>query len=97
MDDASNEELIAAKTDALRLYRESRRKAIYATLAFLLSCSSVVPFLYGHSLHKYWDVFGKYLVLLSMGLLLPFLYFNATVVNAWIYKRNIENIEDNAD
>jgi hypothetical protein len=97
MDETSNgelNELNAAKVDARRLYKESRRKAIYATLAFLLSCSSVVPFLYGHSLHKYWDAFGKSLVLLSMGLLFPFVIFTGFAVNTWIYKRNVESIQE---
>jgi hypothetical protein len=101
MDETSNqeldEELIAARANALRLYGESRRRAIYATLAFLLSCSSVVPFLYGHFLHKYWDVFGKYLVLLSMGLVVPFVIFTGFAVNTWIYKRNIESIQEDDD
>jgi hypothetical protein len=100
MDENSNQELDpaeeqdAAKAGARRFYRGSCRKAIYSTVAFFLSCCSVIPFLYGHSLHEYWDVLGKYLVMLSMGLLLPFLYFSATVVNAWIYKRNIEDDAD---
>jgi hypothetical protein len=97
MDEPLKEELNAAKTNAISQYRESRRKAIYATLAFLLSCSSVVPFLYGHSLHKYWDAFGKYLVLLSMGLLLPFVISTGFAVNTWIYKRNVESIQEDDD
>jgi hypothetical protein len=97
MDENSNDESNDAKVNARRLYRTSYRKAIYATLAFFLSCCSVVPFLYGHRLHVYWDVFGKYLVLLSMALLLPCVIFNGIAVNTWIYKRNMESIQEDDD
>jgi hypothetical protein len=97
MGENSSYELNDAKLDARRLYRNSRRKATYATLAFLLSCCSVVPFLNGHRLHAYWEVFGKYLVLLSMALLLPFVIFNGIAVSTWIYKRNVESIREDDD
>src|ERR1700730_9809321 len=62
--------------------------------AFLLSCASVYPFLFGHSLHVYWESFGKYLVILSMGLVLPFLYFRSTTWMAWIWLRELEKDRD---
>ncbi len=43
----------------------------------------VVPFLAGHSLHSHWDSFGKYLVLLSMTLLLIATYCAALWWIAW--------------
>jgi hypothetical protein len=49
-----------------------RKRSIYSTVALLLSCASVYPFLKGHPLHEHWESFGKYLVLLSMALWVAF-------------------------
>ena len=67
-----------------------RSRFLSSGVVFLLSCASVYPFLYGHSLHSYWESFGKYLVLLSMGLLLPFVYCGATTWMAWMWLRDLE-------
>jgi|GEM_PF-4159914 hypothetical protein len=45
--------------------------ALYSTAAFFVSCASVWPFFTGYPLHKYWAGLGRYLLLLSMVLLLP--------------------------
>jgi len=67
-DDGLNEELpsIADKKKYTRLWR---KRTLYSGTALFLSSASVYPFLAGHSLHGHWDSIGKYLVLMSMGLL----------------------------
>jgi len=71
-DDGLNEELpsIADKKKYTRLWR---KRTLYSGTALFLSSASVYPFLAGHSLHGHWDSIGKYLVLMSMGLLFVFL------------------------
>jgi hypothetical protein len=90
----NEEEIAAAKEDARKLLRLRTKSAIYATGAFFLSCASVVPFLYGHPLHSYWEPIGKYLVLLSMGLLVPFGILAGIAINTWFYAREVEKIEE---
>jgi hypothetical protein len=68
-------EVIENARDGLRLWK---KRFGVSGLALFLSCASVCPFLFGHSLNAHWDSFGKYLVMLSMGLLLPFVVCGAT-------------------
>jgi hypothetical protein len=72
--------------DRLRLWK---RRAAYSALAFFLSCASVVPFLEGHSLRAYWHL-GKNLVLLSMGMLIPFVFCTTVVFGAYSCLRDLE-------
>ena len=60
--------------------KKLNREAIWAGAVLLLDILCVVPFLYGHSLHRYWEAIGKYLLLLAMAL---FLWFVLRVGNAW--------------
>jgi hypothetical protein len=85
----SEEELVEARQSARQLLRHRRKQAVYATAAFFLSCASVSPFLEGHSLES----FGKYLVLLSMGLLLVFIFYVGRAFNAWLFVRDVEKID----
>lgn len=57
-----------------------------------MSCAAVYPFLKGHVLHSHWQSFGKYLVLLSMFLLLPFVICTGIAINARMYRRNINKL-----
>jgi hypothetical protein len=88
----SKEELAGARQDAEEYLRVWKGRAFYATAAFFLSCASVYPFLYGHSLHAYWESFGKYLVLLSMGLLLPFVVCVGITINSWFLLRSVRKL-----
>lgn len=45
---------------------------MWAGAALLLDILCIGPFLYGHSLHHYWEMIGKYLLMLAVGLLLWF-------------------------
>jgi len=87
------EELMEMRQSAEQLLRLRRRQAVYATAAFFLSCASVTPFLEGHSLHTHWESFGKYLVLLSMGLLLVFIFYVGRAYNAWLFVRDVGKID----
>jgi len=86
----SKEERAGAKQDAVEYLSLWRKRALYSTAAFFLSCASVAPFLEGHSLHAYWESFGKYLVLLSMGLLLPFVICVGIAINSWFFLRALK-------
>jgi hypothetical protein len=85
--------LKAAKADAQLLVKLWDSRARYATVAFVLSCAAVYPFLAGHVLHGYWNSFGKYLVLLSMALLVPFVACVGVAINTRLYRRNLSKIE----
>jgi hypothetical protein len=66
-----------------------KRRSIYSGIALFLSCASVSPFLYGHPLHAYWNSFGKYLILLSMGLLVAFVNCVGFLWSAWAALRDV--------
>lgn len=91
---ASKEEIEQAKQDARRYLWVRTKRAIYAAVVFFLSCASVVPFLYGHPLHTYWESFGKYLLLVSMGVLIPFVALAGSAINAWFFVREVEKTEE---
>jgi hypothetical protein len=86
----SEEELAVARHDASKLLRLWKKRAVFSTAALFLSCASVSPFLYGHPLHAHWNSFGKYLVLLSMALLIPCVVCVGVAINSWSYLRNLE-------
>lgn len=89
----TNESVEAARQQAQRLVSQWDKRALGAGAAFVLSCAAVYPFLKGHGLHSHWELFGKYLVLLSMFLLLPFIICTGIAINSRIYRRNIGKIE----
>jgi hypothetical protein len=95
MNDTSEtkEEVAAAQQSARQQLRVWKKRALYAGGALLLSCASVTPFLAGHPLHSHWESFGKYLILLSMALLLPFVLCTGVAINSWVYLHNLEKIE----
>jgi hypothetical protein len=84
------EELPELKRDAKERLRLWANRLIISGLAFVLSCSAVVPFLYGHSLHEHWDPFGKYLLFLPLVLLPPFIGCAILTFIAWIFLRSWE-------
>jgi len=84
-----DEELGEVRQHANRHIDLWKKRTIYSGIAFFLSCASVDPFLYGHSLHVHWESFGKYLVLLAMGLLVVFVYCAALWYDAWMALRDV--------
>jgi len=81
----SRKELAGARRDAEKDLRLWRRRALYSTVVLALSCGAAYPFLYGHSLYVYWDSFGKYLVILSTVLFIPFVICVGIATNAWFF------------
>jgi hypothetical protein len=88
-DEDSVEDIEEAKEIARERLRVWRNRAIYSAVAFFLSCVSVIPFLEGYRLHTYWR-FGKNLVLLSMGLLIPFVFCTVVLFGAYSCLRDLE-------
>jgi hypothetical protein len=88
----TKESVDAAIQQAQRLVSLWDRRALYAGAAFVLSCAAVYPFLKGHVLHNHWESFGKYLVLVSMFLLIPFIICAGIAINSRIYRRNLGKI-----
>lgn len=86
----SSDELAELRQYAGERIRLWRKRALYSTLALIVSCASVYPFLAGHALHQYCDSWGKFLVLLSMGLLVVFALCNSFWYNAWQALRDVE-------
>ena len=80
---------------AARKQRNWGRATIYLGLALVISVASVVPFLDGNSLHSLWSPFGVALVMISMGLLIVFLYSAATTLNMRMYSQNLRKIDKN--
>jgi hypothetical protein len=66
--------------ERLRLWRA---RALYSIGGFVLSCATIYLFLEGQPLHRYWESFGKYLILLCIGLLLALLYCVGLWWTAW--------------
>jgi hypothetical protein len=63
--------------------KKMNRAAIWAGAVLLLDILCVVPFLYGHSLHRYWEAIGKYLLLLAMALFVWFVLRVGYVWSSW--------------
>ncbi len=89
----TNESVEAAIQRAQRLVSQWDKRALGAGAAFALSCVAVYPFLKEHVLHSHWESFGKYLVLLSMLLLLPFIICTGIAINSRIYRRKLQKIK----
>ena len=86
----SEEEIAEVRRIARKRIALWRWRALYSTVAFFLSCAFVYPFLKGHSLHEYWGSFGKYLIFVSMALLLVFVYCTGLFWSARQALRDVE-------
>lgn len=67
-------ELAAVRQSAMLRVRLWTKRTVYSAIGLLMSCTSVVPFSGGHSLHAHWGPIGRLVVYLSMGLLVVFVY-----------------------
>ncbi len=74
------------------LLRKQKKRALIATVSFTGSCLVLAPFLAGNPLHEYWDTVGKYILLLSMGLLIPFVVCVGWAWSAWMYVRDVRKL-----
>jgi hypothetical protein len=87
------DEIKEIRLQANDLLRKQKKRALIATAAFIASCVGVAPFLAGNPLHSYWETVGKYILLLSMGLLIPFVVCVGWAWSAWVYVRDVRKIE----
>jgi hypothetical protein len=95
-DPLTHEEIDAVKQNATDRLDVWRRRGIYATAAFLASCLFLYLFLEGSPLHAYWQLFGKYLLLISMMLLLIFVYCVGLWWAAWYARRHAEKLAESS-
>jgi hypothetical protein len=86
----SDQEMLEVRQYARERICLWRRRSIYSTAAFLLSCAAVYPFLKGDPLHEYWESFGKYLVLVSMAMLVMFAMCAGFFYSAWQALRDVK-------
>lgn len=89
----SKHEMAKAKQSAKQLLRRRTKQAIYAAVALFLSCAAVVPFSKGHSLHSHAEPYGRILVYLAMGLLIPFVIYVGRAITAWLFVRDVGKID----
>jgi hypothetical protein len=96
IDEESLSHVEAAHIQASAKYflQKQKRRALIATGAFVASCALVAPFLAGNPLHRYWDAIGKYILLLSMGLLIPFVVCVGWAWSAWVYVRDLRKLDE---
>ena len=86
----SDEEMEEVRQYAKERISLWRRRSLYSAVALTLSCASVIPFCKGHSLHGHWEPVGRLLVLLSMALLVVFVYCTGLFWSAWQALRDVE-------
>jgi hypothetical protein len=86
----SDQEMLEVQQYAKERISLWRRRSIRSIVAFLLSCLGTYPFLQGHPLHEYWGAFGKYLVLVSMAMLVVFVFCTGFFYSAWRALREVE-------
>jgi hypothetical protein len=89
-DPLSDQEMLEVQQYAKEHIGLWRRRSICSIVALVLSCSGVYPFLKGHPLHEYWGAFGKYLVLVSMAMLVVFVFCTGFFYSAWQALRDVE-------
>jgi hypothetical protein len=90
----SHAEVAHIHASAKQFLQKQKKRALIATAAFVASCALVAPFLAGNPLHRYWDAIGKYILLLSMGLLIPFVVCVGWAWSAWVYVRNLRKLPE---
>lgn len=86
----SKEELGDVREAASECIRFWQMRSFLSAGALLLSCAFVYPFLKGNFLHRYWDGFGKYLILVSMTLLVVFVLCTGMFWSARQALRDVE-------
>lgn len=87
----SAEEIEAVRQNAAERLSLWRRRGLVSMAAFALSCVFVSLFLEGLPLHAYWESMGKYLMLLSMALLLVCVYCTGLWWGAGRLFRDLKN------
>jgi hypothetical protein len=73
-------------------FKKWRLAAIVLGFAFGATCAALVPFLAGHAYHSQWDLIGKKILLLAMGLFVPWVFVTTSCLIEWNYLRSIRKI-----
>jgi hypothetical protein len=89
IDDSSERE--AVERNARVRLEVWKKRALYSTVAFLLSCAIVYPFVDGRKISAQGEAVKQGLLLLSLGLLLVFLYCTLLLWGAWRSLRDLES------
>jgi membrane protein DedA with SNARE-associated domain len=76
--------------EARRFVDKWKKRTIVIALLFIANVGAVTPFLAGHSLHKHFDHFGKYLILVCMALWVCLIGAGGLTYNFWRYWRKIK-------
>ena len=63
--------------------RKTTKAAAFAGMALLVNILGIIPFLYGHRLHRYFETIGKYLVLVATALFLWFVFKIGAIWASW--------------
>jgi len=90
----SEENLPVVIENARTRFRTWRLRSLYSAVGLFITCAFVVPFLYGHSLHSYWDSFGRFLILVAMALLVVLVYCTGLLWGAWLSLRDLQKSVD---
>jgi len=69
--------------------RSWAKRFAYSIVLLLISCSAVIPFSKGHSLHAHAEPFGRLLVWLSFGLFVLCTYCAVMTVMSWVALREV--------
>jgi cation transport ATPase len=86
----SDEDMLEVRQYASERIAAWRRRSLYSTMALVLTCVVIYPFLAGHALHSYWESFGKYLIFVAMALLVVFVLCTGFFYSAWQALRDVE-------
>jgi hypothetical protein len=89
----TGEELAAMRQNARSVVQLWKRRAVYSTIAFFLSCASVAPFSKGQVLHAHAEPFGRILVYLSMGLFVVLVICIGVAISSWMHVRELEKTD----
>jgi hypothetical protein len=86
----NKKDLARALENAKGRFRLWRRRSLYSTLAFVLSCAAVYPFVDGCTLSAQGESLKQVFLLLSLALLIVFLYCTLLLWGAWRSVRDLE-------
>jgi hypothetical protein len=87
-------ELIGLEEHQLLRVRACSRRALLSLCVFLLGCAAVVVFSAGYALHRFWDPFGKFLVIFCEGMMIVSLCCSLIAFNEWQFLREIRKTGD---
>jgi hypothetical protein len=86
----SDEEMSEVRQYAAEQIAVWRSRFLYSTVALVLTCAFIYPFLADHPFHAYWESFGKYLIFVAMALLIVFVLCTGFFYSAWQALRDVE-------